>query len=105
MFFGVLPYGHERNGILSGALNSHPLALKHLIPALTHFYIGGILEPLCIHFDSETVFQTEVEQTGASSQFYDKFSKYFLIFMTIPLTYDRLARCKASPVFTAVMMS
>ncbi|KAI6129728.1 ubiquitin elongating factor core-domain-containing protein [Pisolithus croceorrhizus] len=55
IFYGVLPYGHERNGILSGLLNSHPLAVKNLIPAMTHFYI-------------------EVEQTGASSQFYDKFS-------------------------------
>ncbi|KAI9573523.1 ubiquitin elongating factor core-domain-containing protein [Boletus coccyginus] len=56
VFYGVLPYGNERSGILGGVLNSHPLALKHLIPALTHFYI-------------------EVEQTGASSQFYDKFSE------------------------------
>ncbi|KAG9315705.1 ubiquitin elongating factor core-domain-containing protein [Chiua virens] len=56
VFFGVLPYGNERNGILGGTLNSHPLSAKHLIPALTHFYI-------------------EVEQTGASSQFYDKFSE------------------------------
>ncbi|KAH7885208.1 ubiquitin elongating factor core-domain-containing protein [Phlebopus sp. FC_14] len=55
IFYGVLPYGHERKGILGDTLNNHPLALKHLIPALTHFYI-------------------EVEQTGASSQFYDKFS-------------------------------
>lgn len=55
IFYGVLPYGHERNGILSGLLNSHPLAVKNLIPAMTHFYI-------------------EVEQTGASSQFYDKFN-------------------------------
>jgi len=55
VFYGVLPYGHERGGILGGTLNSHPLALKHLIPALTQFYI-------------------EVEQTGASSQFYDKFN-------------------------------
>ncbi|KIO02810.1 hypothetical protein M404DRAFT_27705 [Pisolithus tinctorius Marx 270] len=55
VFYGVLPYAHERNGILSGVLNSHPVALKNLIPAMTHFYI-------------------EVEQTGASSQFYDKFN-------------------------------
>ncbi|KAF8843284.1 hypothetical protein BDN67DRAFT_946028 [Paxillus ammoniavirescens] len=55
VFYGVLPYGNERNGILGGILNSHPLALKHLMQALTHFYI-------------------EVEQTGASSQFYDKFN-------------------------------
>ncbi|KAG6331103.1 hypothetical protein ID866_7990 [Astraeus odoratus] len=55
IFYGVLPYGYEHNGILSAVLNTHPLALKHLMPALTHFYI-------------------EVEQTGASSQFYDKFN-------------------------------
>ncbi|KAH7922937.1 hypothetical protein BV22DRAFT_1036932 [Leucogyrophana mollusca] len=55
LFYGVLPYGHDRHGILGGTLNTHPVALKHLMPALMHFYI-------------------EVEQTGASSQFYDKFN-------------------------------
>ncbi|KAJ8582493.1 hypothetical protein M405DRAFT_937743 [Rhizopogon salebrosus TDB-379] len=55
VFYGVLPYGNDKHGILGYTLNSHPVALKHLIRALTHFYI-------------------EVEQTGASSQFYDKFN-------------------------------
>jgi ubiquitin conjugation factor E4 B len=55
IFYGVLPYGNDRHGILGHALNTHSVALKNLIPALTHFYI-------------------EVEQTGASSQFYDKFN-------------------------------
>jgi ubiquitin conjugation factor E4 B len=55
IFYGVLPYGNDRHGILGHALNTHTVALKNLIPALTHFYI-------------------EVEQTGASSQFYDKFN-------------------------------
>ncbi|KAF5385651.1 hypothetical protein D9757_005488 [Collybiopsis confluens] len=55
LFMSTWPYGRERNGLLGGLLNSHPLALKHLMSALTHFYI-------------------EVEQTGASSQFYDKFN-------------------------------
>ncbi|KAJ7107276.1 ubiquitin elongating factor core-domain-containing protein [Mycena crocata] len=55
LFFGIWGYGRERNGLLGNMLNSHPMALKHLMPALTRFYI-------------------EVEQTGASSQFYDKFS-------------------------------
>ncbi|KAF9241107.1 ubiquitin elongating factor core-domain-containing protein [Melanogaster broomeanus] len=47
-----------KNPFLKAKINEavHPLALKHLMPALTHFYI-------------------EVEQTGASSQFYDKFSE------------------------------
>ncbi|KAF8895484.1 ubiquitin conjugation factor E4 [Infundibulicybe gibba] len=55
LFMSVWGYGRERNGILGNLLNTHPMALKHLMPALMHFYI-------------------EVEQTGASSQFYDKFS-------------------------------
>ena len=33
-------YGRERNGILGNLLNSNPMALKHLMPALMHFYIG-----------------------------------------------------------------
>ncbi|KAF5338878.1 hypothetical protein D9611_008795 [Ephemerocybe angulata] len=55
LFMSIWGYGRERNGVLGNMLNSHPLALKHLMPALMHFYI-------------------EVEQTGASSQFYDKFN-------------------------------
>jgi ubiquitin conjugation factor E4 B len=37
---GIWGYGRERNGILGGLLNSHPVALKHLMPALMHFYVG-----------------------------------------------------------------
>jgi len=35
-------YGRQSSGILGNMLNSHPLALKHLMPALMHFYIGEI---------------------------------------------------------------
>ncbi|KAF9644135.1 hypothetical protein BDM02DRAFT_3272627 [Thelephora ganbajun] len=55
LFYGILGYGHERTGVLGHTLNSHPLALKHLMSSLMSFYV-------------------EVEQTGASSQFYDKFN-------------------------------
>ncbi|KDR82849.1 hypothetical protein GALMADRAFT_238456 [Galerina marginata CBS 339.88] len=55
LFMSIWGYGRERNGILGNMLNTHPMALKHVMPALMHFYI-------------------EVEQTGASSQFYDKFN-------------------------------
>ncbi|KAJ3801572.1 ubiquitin conjugation factor E4 [Lentinula aff. detonsa] len=55
LFMSIWGYGRESTGILGGLLNSHPLALKHLMSVLMHFYI-------------------EVEQTGASSQFYDKFN-------------------------------
>jgi hypothetical protein len=40
VFYGVLPYANDRHGILGHTLNTHPVALKNLIPALTHFYIG-----------------------------------------------------------------
>ena len=43
---------------MESTLNTHPLALKYLIPSLIRIYV-------------------EVEQTGASSQFYDKFSACF----------------------------
>ncbi|KII86779.1 hypothetical protein PLICRDRAFT_43444 [Plicaturopsis crispa FD-325 SS-3] len=55
IFLGCYPLGQGRPGILANVLNTHPVALKHLMPAMMHFYI-------------------EVEQTGASSQFYDKFN-------------------------------
>ncbi|KAF8606876.1 hypothetical protein BDV93DRAFT_488785 [Ceratobasidium sp. AG-I] len=54
LFYGTIPYGREREGALGALINSHPLSHKHLVPALVSFYV-------------------EVEQTGASSQFYDKF--------------------------------
>ncbi|CAL1712793.1 unnamed protein product [Somion occarium] len=52
--WGVVSYDGRRS-ILNTLVNTHPLALKHLVSALVHFYI-------------------EVEQTGAHSQFYDKFN-------------------------------
>jgi hypothetical protein len=33
-------YGRERNGILGNMLNTHLVALKHVMPAMMHFYIG-----------------------------------------------------------------
>ncbi|KAK7677760.1 hypothetical protein QCA50_019312 [Cerrena zonata] len=58
--WGVMSYDGRRS-LLSSLVNTHPLALKHLVSALVHFYI-------------------EVEQTGASSQFYDKFSTFTCLF-------------------------
>ena len=39
-------YGRERLGVLGNLLNTHPMALKHLMPALMHFYIGVLLLPV-----------------------------------------------------------
>ena len=40
LFFGILGYGNERTGVLGNTLNSHPLALKHLMSSLMSFYVG-----------------------------------------------------------------
>ncbi|KAF7288510.1 U-box domain-containing protein [Mycena chlorophos] len=69
LFFGIWNYGRERHGLLGGLLNTNEMALKHLMPALTHFYI-------------------EVEQTGASSQFYDKFSARRNISYILKVVWD-----------------
>ncbi|KAF8305671.1 hypothetical protein DL93DRAFT_2089352 [Clavulina sp. PMI_390] len=55
LFYGTLPYGRNNApGIFVSVINTHPLALEHLMPVLMRFYV-------------------DVENTGASSQFYDKF--------------------------------
>ncbi|KAF9586088.1 hypothetical protein BGW38_009841 [Lunasporangiospora selenospora] len=56
LFYMTLPYrGVPNDDRLGIKLNTHPLALKHLVPALMNFYV-------------------EVENTGRHSQFYDKFN-------------------------------
>ncbi|CAO3618750.1 unnamed protein product [Cunninghamella echinulata] len=55
LFYFTHPLGNGIPGELEAVLNSNRLALKHLVPSLMSFYV-------------------DVEQTGASSQFYDKFN-------------------------------
>ncbi|KAL0961455.1 hypothetical protein HGRIS_006400 [Hohenbuehelia grisea] len=76
LFMGIWQNRNERNGILGNLLNSHPVALKNLMPALMNFYI-------------------EVEQTGASSQFYDKFNARRNISYVLKVVWDNLAHREA----------
>ncbi|KAF8631028.1 hypothetical protein AX15_002639 [Amanita polypyramis BW_CC] len=76
LFMSIWGYGRERNGVLGNLLNTHPLAVKHLMPALMNFYI-------------------EVEQTGASSQFYDKFNARRSIFYVLQSVWNNLSHRKA----------
>jgi ubiquitin conjugation factor E4 B len=69
LFYGIWAQGRDRQVILGSLLNTHPMALKHLMPALMHFYI-------------------EVEQTGASSQFYDKFNSRRNIAYILKVVWD-----------------
>ncbi|KAI0322359.1 ubiquitin elongating factor core-domain-containing protein [Amylostereum chailletii] len=69
LWFANQGYYRGEPGILTNLMNSHDVALKHLMYALMHFYI-------------------EVEQTGASSQFYDKFSKQPLIASVLKLIWN-----------------
>ncbi|KAI9845367.1 MAG: hypothetical protein M1838_001767 [Thelocarpon superellum] len=64
LFRGVWPaYGRQR-GVLGDLLNSLPFATQHLLHSLMKFYI-------------------EVENTGAHTQFYDKFNIRYEIFQVI----------------------
>ncbi|KAF8340032.1 ubiquitin elongating factor core-domain-containing protein, partial [Amanita rubescens] len=66
LFMGTWRNHREWNGVLGNLLNTHPLALKHLMAALMNFYI-------------------EVEHDGEGSRFYDRFSIqcifYILLFV------------------------
>ena len=64
MFHGIWPVYNRSNGVLGDLLNSLPFATKHLLHALMKFYI-------------------EVENTGAHTQFYDKFNIRYEIFQII----------------------
>ncbi|CCJ31148.1 unnamed protein product [Pneumocystis jirovecii] len=55
LFYGTLKQHNYPYGILGDILNSNAFSLHHLLPALMSFYV-------------------EVESTGLSSQFYDKFN-------------------------------
>ncbi|KAI9829054.1 MAG: hypothetical protein M1832_000077 [Thelocarpon impressellum] len=64
LFRGIWPTYSRKKGILGDLLNSLPFATEHLLHALMKFYI-------------------EVENTGAHTQFYDKFNIRYEIFQVI----------------------
>ena len=64
MFHGCWPTYNRTKGILGDLLNSLPFATDHLLHSLMRFYI-------------------EVENTGAHTQFYDKFNIRYEIFQII----------------------
>ena len=64
MFHGCLRTWNHSKGILGDLLNSLPFATEHLLHSLMKFYI-------------------EVENTGAHTQFYDKFNIRYEIFQII----------------------
>lgn len=64
LFHGIWPVYNRSKGILGDLLNSLPFAIEHLLHALMKFYI-------------------EVENTGAHTQFYDKFNIRYEIFQII----------------------
>ncbi|MCJ1313271.1 hypothetical protein MMC25_006948 [Agyrium rufum] len=79
LFHGIWPVYGRTKGILGDLLNSMPFATSHLLHALMQFYI-------------------EVENTGAHTQFYDKFNIRYEIFQIIKCIWtntiyrDRLAQ-------------
>ena len=78
MFYGTWPIYGRTKGILGDILFSLPFATEHLLHALMKFYI-------------------EVENTGAHTQFYDKFNIRYEIFQIIkciwsnPIYRERLS--------------
>ncbi|KAL8997592.1 MAG: hypothetical protein Q9188_006285 [Gyalolechia gomerana] len=69
LFAGTWPGPNRPKGVLGDLLMGLPIATKHLLHALMKFYI-------------------EVENTGAHTQFYDKFNIRYEIFQIIKCIWD-----------------
>ncbi|KAL8656209.1 MAG: hypothetical protein Q9210_000404 [Variospora velana] len=69
LFAGIWPGPNRPKGVLGDLLMGLPIATEHLLHALMKFYI-------------------EVENTGAHTQFYDKFNIRFEIFQIIKCIWD-----------------
>ncbi|KAL8802696.1 MAG: hypothetical protein Q9182_003654 [Xanthomendoza sp. 2 TL-2023] len=69
LFAGTWPAPNRPKGVLGDLLMGMPLATEHLLHALMRFYI-------------------EVENTGAHTQFYDKFNIRYEIFQIIKCIWD-----------------
>ncbi|KAI4229400.1 MAG: hypothetical protein L6R36_000941 [Xanthoria steineri] len=69
MFAGTWPAPNRPKGVLGDLLMGMPIATEHLLHALMKFYI-------------------EVENTGAHTQFYDKFNIRYEIFQIIKCVWD-----------------
>ncbi|KAL8947616.1 MAG: hypothetical protein Q9222_006124 [Ikaeria aurantiellina] len=69
LFAGTWPAPHRPKGVLGDLLMGLPVATEHLLHSLMKFYI-------------------EVENTGAHTQFYDKFNIRFEIFQIIKCIWD-----------------
>ncbi|KAK9457598.1 ubiquitin elongating factor core-domain-containing protein [Dipodascopsis uninucleata] len=69
LFYGTVKQPMKRYGFIGDTLNSLPLSHEHLFHTLMQFYI-------------------EIEQTGASSQFYDKFNIRYYISQIIKCIWD-----------------
>ncbi|WFD19079.1 RING-type E3 ubiquitin transferase [Malassezia caprae] len=65
----VMPYGPQKAGVLSDTINTLPIALAHLVPALMTFWI-------------------EAESTGSHTQFYDKFNIRFHLAQVFQAIWD-----------------
>lgn len=81
LFHGSYQIYHRQKGILGDSLTSSKFANDHLLHALLKFYIGKW------HLETRErrllTLCAEVEQTGVSSQFYDKFNIRYEIFQVI----------------------
>ena len=64
MYYGIMPYGNNRLGVLHDQLLGSEFANAHLLHALMKFYI-------------------EAENTGSHTQFFDKFNIRYEIFQVV----------------------
>ena len=81
LFHGIWPVFHRSKGVIGDALTGSKFANDYLLHALMKFYIGKPSAASQINIFINTI--TEVESTGAHTQFYDKFNIRYEIFQVV----------------------
>ncbi|KAL4402675.1 Ubiquitin conjugation factor E4 [Malassezia pachydermatis] len=69
--YNVMPFGSLTMGVLGDTINSHPLVIAHLVPALMAFWI-------------------DAESTGSHTQFYDKFNIRYHLAQVFKAIWDNV---------------
>jgi ubiquitin conjugation factor E4 B len=79
LFHGTWPVYHRTKGVLGDSLIGTKFANDYLLHALLKFYIGRSTHKWVVYAN----ISSEVESTGAHTQFYDKFNIRYEIFQII----------------------
>jgi ubiquitin conjugation factor E4 B len=94
VLFVLNPSIQPKTEILNNMMMSHPLSITHLPSSLMKFYTGIVIIYLISIIITYYFFSVVIESTGATSEFYDKFTiRYHISLILKSLWESPMHRC------------